>query len=88
MVLYQQLSQIFSILGAFLLLIAYISISYANASPKSIFYNLINLLGSALLCYSSILLFNAGVLILNTCWVLISAWNMINSKFKIVEGDR
>ena len=61
-----------SLLGALLILIGYAGQQYAGLRSDGLAYGLLNLIGSALLALSAIDPLNAGVVILETAWAVIS----------------
>lgn len=66
------LLQFFSVLGAFLVLAAYAASQYGGMRNDSVFYGMLNLVGSSLLASSAFAPFNAGVLIVELSWAILS----------------
>src|SRR4051794_1316835 len=64
--------QVASLAGAVMVLIAYGGSQYAGLSADGVAYGLLNLVGSVLLAASAVSPPNAGVLLLETAWALIS----------------
>lgn len=66
------LIQIISLLGAFLILLAYFANSRQWLSPKDRSYNLMNLVGGLLLLWVAVVDRRAGFVILELAWALIA----------------
>jgi hypothetical protein len=66
------LDQLVSILGAVLILTAYLALQRGRLSRESRAFNAINLAGSLLLTYSAIRTWNVGFIILEGSWALLS----------------
>jgi hypothetical protein len=66
--------QLFSFVGALLILIAYAGHQLGRMNPRSIAYNLLNAFGSAILGYVALFPFKLGFVFLESTWVLISIW--------------
>lgn len=66
------LFQALSVLGAFLVLAAYAASQYGGMRSDGLSYGLLNLIGSSFLASSAFAPFNAGVLIVELSWALIS----------------
>jgi hypothetical protein len=72
--------QLFSFAGALMILVAYAGHQFGKMSPRSIAYNLLNAIGSAILGYVALFPFKLGFVILEFAWVLISIWAMTRSR--------
>ncbi len=66
------LMQVISLIGAGLVLLAFGGQQFAGMDPEGLTYGVLNLVGSLLLAASAISPTNAGVLVLETTWALIS----------------
>src|SRR5438067_1702733 len=66
------LLQLLSIVGAALVLAAFGASQYAGMRSDGIPYGLLNLVGSALLALSAVQPFNAGVLMVEAAWSVLS----------------
>lgn len=66
------LLQVLSVSGAFLVLAAYAASQYGGMRSDGVSYGLLNLLGSMFLASSAFAPFNAGVLIVELSWALLS----------------
>jgi hypothetical protein len=73
------LMQILSLTGAILVLIGFGGQQYAGMKSDGMTYGLLNFVGSLLLASSAIAPLNAGVLVLEGTWALISLNVMIRS---------
>lgn len=62
--------ELISVLGAILILIAFVGINSGMLKHPYITFNLLNLLGSLLVGYSSIVIWNPGSLLLNIFFVV------------------
>jgi len=68
--------QLFSFVGALMILIAYAGHQFGKMSPRSVIYNLLNAVGSAILGYVALFPFKLGFVVLEFAWVVISIWAM------------
>ncbi len=64
--------QVFSFLGALLILIAYAGHQMRWMNPRKPMYNLLNAIGSAILGYIAFNPFQLGFVVLEVAWVIIS----------------
>jgi hypothetical protein len=64
--------QIVSTIGAMLCLIAYAGHQLQWIDAKSILYNLLNIIGSGILVYVAFRPFQAGFVLMETVWLLVS----------------
>jgi hypothetical protein len=69
--------QLLQVLGAVLILFAYIAAQFRYLNPQSVTYLLLNLLGSALLAYLAAVDRQWGFLLLESVWALVSLWGLI-----------
>jgi hypothetical protein len=74
--LFRDPMQLFSFAGALMILIAYAGHQFGKMNPRSIAYNLLNAVGSAILGYVALFPFKLGFVILEFAWVIISIWAM------------
>lgn len=72
--------QAFSFLGALMILVAYLGHQMKWMDPRSTLYNLLNIVGSAILCYIAFYPFKLGFVVLEGTWVLISIYAMIRNR--------
>ena len=64
--------QSISLLGALLILIAYIALQFGWMSGRDVSFNVINLLGSSLLAWVAVIDWRVGFIVLEGAWALIS----------------
>jgi hypothetical protein len=64
--------QVLSLLGAVLVLIGFGGQQFAGLKSDGLTYGLLNLIGSGLLASSAVVPLNAGVLLLEGAWALLS----------------
>lgn len=64
--------QLISMLGAALILVAFAGSQAGKMNRESFWYNLLNLVGSGLLAWVAIVNRQAGFIILETVWALLS----------------
>ncbi|ABF43213.1 conserved hypothetical protein [Candidatus Koribacter versatilis Ellin345] len=72
--------QAFSFVGAMMILVAYGGQQMKRMDPRSAAYNLLNIIGSGILCYSAFRPFNLGFVVLEGTWVLISVYAMMRNR--------
>jgi hypothetical protein len=65
-----------SFLGAMLILVAYVGHQMKWMNPRNLAYNLLNLIGSAILAYIAFHPFQIGFVVLESTWALISLYAM------------
>lgn len=72
-------NQQLSLIGAFLILLAYMGqqFKWKFLSSKDIFYNVINIFGASILCLVALKPFVAGFAILEFIWALVSVISLI-----------
>lgn len=68
----QLLDQLVSLVGAALILAAYVALQRGWLPRESRAYNALNLVGSVLLTYSAVRNWNLGFIILEASWALLS----------------
>jgi len=78
-------TQVFSLVGAFLCLFAYIGHQYNWMDVNKVTYNLLNAIGSGILCYIAFKPFQAGFWLMETVWFLVSAIAMVKAILKAKE---
>lgn len=71
------MEDLIQILGAVLILIAFIAAQRGAMSPQSLIYLWLNLIGSALLAVLAARHSDWGFLLLEGVWALVSAWSLI-----------
>jgi hypothetical protein len=76
MSLFRDPMQLFSFVGALMILIAYGGHQFGKMNPRSVSYNLLNAIGSAILGYVALFPFKLGFVVLEFAWVAISLWAM------------
>lgn len=64
--------QIFSLIGAFLCLIAYVGHQFRWMDANGIMYNLLNIIGAGILAFLAFRPFQAGFFLMETVWFLVS----------------
>lgn len=68
----QLLDQLVSLVGAALILAAYVALQRGTLPRESRAYNALNLVGSVLLTYAAVRNWNLGFIILEGAWALLS----------------
>jgi hypothetical protein len=69
--------QLFSFVGALMILIAYAGHQTGRMKSRSVVYNVLNAIGSGILGYVALHPFKLGFVILEFAWVAISIWAML-----------
>jgi len=69
--------QIWSFVGAFLILVAYLGHQLKFMNPRLAAYNILNALGSAVLAYVAFNPFQVGFVILEVVWALVSVYALL-----------
>ncbi len=82
----QTLLQVLSLTGAVLVLIGFGGQQFAGMKPDGLVYGLLNFVGSILLASTAFAPLNAGVLLLESVWALISL-NVIVKAARRRPGD-
>ncbi len=72
--------QAISFVGAIMILVAYVGQQMKWMDSRSPLYNLLNIVGSAILCYIAFYPFKAGFVVLEGTWVLISIYAMVRNR--------
>ncbi len=70
-------SQLFSLLGAMFCLVAYIGHQLNWMDAKKSLYNLLNIFGSGILLYTAFHPFQAGFVLMETIWMLVSFYALL-----------
>lgn len=73
-------TQIVSLAGAILILVAYVAHQLKWMRPQSAAYNLMNAAGSGILAYIAFRPFQVGFVIMETSWVIISVYALLRSQ--------
>lgn len=63
--------------GVSLILLAFLLLTLKKVTPKSISYNLLNLVGAGLACYGSILIGAMPFVILEAIWCLVAIYGLV-----------
>ena len=71
--------QAISFAAAMMILVAYVGQQMKWMDPRSALYNLLNIVGSAILAYIALFPFKLGFVVLEGTWVLISIYAMIRN---------
>jgi hypothetical protein len=69
-----------SFVGAMLILVAYAGQQMKWMDPRSLLYNLLNIVGSGILCYIAVYPFKRGFVVLEATWVLISIYAIVRNR--------
>lgn len=72
--------QALSFAAAMMILVAYTGQQMKWMDPRSLVYNLLNIVGSAILCYIAFFPFKAGFVVLEGVWVLISIYAIFRNR--------
>ncbi len=72
--------QAFCFVGAMMILVAYAGQQMKWMDPRSAVYNLLNIIGSGILCYIAFYPFKLGFVVLEGTWVLISIYAMVRNR--------
>jgi len=72
--------QIFSFAGALMILVAYTGHQMSWMNSRSATYNILNAIGSAILCYGAFHPFQLGFVVLESVWTLISLWALLRPR--------
>jgi hypothetical protein len=72
--------QLFSFVGALLILIAYVGHQLRWMDPQRAAYNVLNAAGSTILAYIAFRPFQIGFVVLEVAWVLISLYALFRPK--------
>ncbi len=74
--------QLTSFTGAMLILVAYIGHQARWMSARSVTYNLLNVLGAAILAWVAFRPLQVGFAIMETTWTAVSLWALV----KVLKG--
>ncbi len=66
--------QLLSFLGALLILVAYVGHQLGWMNSRAATYNILNAVGSAILCYIALHPFQIGFIVLESVWTVISLY--------------
>jgi hypothetical protein len=69
-------NQAVSLAGATCILVGYIGHQLKWIDPEGAFYNVVNAVGSALLCYVALFPFKIGFVVLESAWILVSFYGL------------
>jgi hypothetical protein len=69
--------QIAQLVGAILILIAFVAAQRGSMSPHSLVYLILNLLGGVVLAVVALVTENWGFLLLETFWTIVSGWSLV-----------
>ncbi len=69
-----------SFVGAMLILVAYAGQQMKWMDPRSLLYNVLNIIGSGILCYIALYPFKLGFVVLEATWVLISIYAIVRNR--------
>ncbi|HEY3930472.1 MAG TPA: hypothetical protein VGL89_19015 [Candidatus Koribacter sp.] len=72
--------QALSFAGAMMILVAYTGQQMKWMDPRSLLYNLLNIVGSTILCYIAFFPFKLGFVVLEGVWVLISIYAIVRNR--------
>jgi len=72
--------QIVSFCGAMMILVAYVGHQLKRMDSRSALYNLLNAAGSAILVYVALRPFQAGFVVLEGVWTLVSLWALFAAR--------
>ncbi len=76
-----------SLAGALLILVAFALIQLGRADREDVLYNLMNLIGSGILLVIAIRELQAGFILLEGAWALLSLYALIRFGFKPTAGQ-
>jgi hypothetical protein len=81
-------NQLFQLAGAMLILAAYVAHQLKWMSPSNAWYNILNAIGSGILGYYAIWpRFQAGFVVLEVMWVVVSIYALFRSTRKQQQTD-
>jgi len=72
--------QIISLIGAAMILAAYIGLQIGRFDRHNRFFNVLNFVGSALLAWVAIIDWRVGFIVLETAWALLSIPGMLRRR--------
>lgn len=79
--------QVVSLVGAILILVAYVGHQLECMRPQSV-YNLMNAAGLGILAYIAFRPFQIGFIIMETSWVIISLYALLRARRADTSGGR
>jgi hypothetical protein len=71
------MDQLIQILGAVVILVAFVGAQRGKLSPHSLIYLWLNLIGSVVLTGVAIYEFDLGFLLLESVWAAVSLWSLV-----------
>jgi hypothetical protein len=77
--------QMASFVGALLILVAYGGHQMGWMNPRSVAYNVLNAIGSAILGYIAFHPFQIGFVVLESVWTLISVYALLRPRGRISD---
>jgi hypothetical protein len=77
--------QALSFTAAMMILVAYAGQQMKWMDPKSLLYNVLNIVGSGILCYIAFFPFKLGFVVLEGVWVLISIYAIFRNRREQAE---
>ena len=76
--------QVFSVVGALLILLAFAANQLGRLDTSNLSYQLSNLVGSAILTVVAVIEVQLGFILLEGTWALVSLWGTI----RVLRGER
>ena len=76
--------QVFSVIGALLILVAFAANQLGRLDTSNLSYQLSNLVGSAILAVVAVIEVQLGFILLEGTWALVSLWGTI----RVLRGER
>ena len=76
--------QVFSVIGALLILLAFAANQLGRLDTSNLSYQLSNLVGSAILTVVAVIEVQLGFILLEGTWALVSLWGII----RVLRGER
>jgi hypothetical protein len=74
------LFQLVSVVGATMILIAYAALQAGRLGRENVSYNVLNLVGSALLAWVAVIDRRVGFIVLETAWALLSIPPLVTTR--------
>jgi hypothetical protein len=69
-------AQVIQVVGALLILAAFVGVQFERMRPDARLYLALNLVGSAILAVLAVIESQWGFILLETVWVIVSAWGL------------